>query len=326
MRNLFSIVFLSWLLALASYVQVAAAGNDAAHAFERIWLYEMYEVFCDVDPKQTKIFSAQGTGTVPNSNKGTGPGGRLTYAEFQWRLQGGKTPLVNLQSPKTIGVYQAADELLKLGWTGILKVADIDLTLKGYKAPQNDPNKKNYMELIDRVEKEYSNYRLSSPGKTYESIFTDTARATRIADISHAIYTLREEDRHTFISDKYIWNRNGLWLAVGPNDQQKLKSKISYVDSSGKTIYLGDDYTVTDIAKVFATNCPGGKLGPALTYWKWTSAKDITDWLAKLGDASPAVAGQPTSSPEDITHRRVLESWKTVDQKSAMNLADLNCK
>ncbi|KAM0491820.1 hypothetical protein ACHAP8_010324 [Fusarium lateritium] len=156
--------FIGWLfLGLLQLADCAAVDNKLSHARERIWLWEMYDVFCDIEgPDKQDIIFKQNKETKWITRKHFSltnlADGKLTYAEFMADLEKKLNPLGvdnSLTAPNSDSTTEKAVDALKTkGWA---QPMDVDQVTSG--------RSKDYMELVGRVDKKFQDYYTKLGGK-----------------------------------------------------------------------------------------------------------------------------------------------------------------
>ncbi|EFR05109.1 hypothetical protein MGYG_08118 [Nannizzia gypsea CBS 118893] len=322
MRGNLLIFFLTWLLSLSSY----ASGDDkipgdnrVAHVFERIWLWEMYEFFCDADTAsaQQKLFPHYNEDGDPlDRNIGRKGDKRLDYARFQKRLQEGghsrASPPPTIDSPANGDPFKSAKQLLDLGWSNIFDSKEVDPTLPYEKS--FDP--RNYPELIDKTEQHYSWLRLGFAKDPYGDI-DNPDRIKRIADIAETIVIARKQDRFQYITDSVTVPRKNGGLGLEKVVTTKHQTALKYNGMPlGPAVYEKPDWKETYLANCIKgdKNRPGPKL-KALGVGKYN---ELVDEFIKFGKAT-----DEGSTKSDKSHRHVLANWSEVSAKAKMTIEEL---
>lgn len=310
------LVVFAWLLSLFHYVNAA---NYYAHVHERIWLSEMYDLFCDImgPDKQNCIFPKKTKGHKGTRNIGSGPGGRLTYDEFHWRANKG-TLGQGIGGPTLAkpwdNMSKAAKDLLDNNMSGNLILEDMDESFnpKKWKADPKDPDAERYAKFIDKVEKQYSEFRADPKNAQH---FTE-ARKARLDELGNRIVKLRRLDGQDWIQKHF--------KADPPNPPSKPNGGLGLKDIVVESVDtdidgLKDKYSRLDVAGTLAkyTNADGTLKDDLKKHFP--TQQSLIDWVDKQGDPS---AGVEYSKPSR-SHFRSLTSWTTFQTKQAMSVDQL---
>ncbi|KAH7096028.1 hypothetical protein FB567DRAFT_514042 [Paraphoma chrysanthemicola] len=319
MRSLQTISAILWLFSLISFVHAA---NWQSHVYERIYLWEMYDLFSEIKgPDNQPIFKQNPKHPWPNNrNIGSGPNGRLTYWEFQVRLQNkglipGTIPTSNdLPSPAGGNLDNAASGLLSKGYNGQLNIEFLDPSFKGFKASKNDPHADSYQAFIDKVEKQYTELRKDSANDRYFG----PARNKQVSDVANKIALLRRLDTQQWIVSYFK-------KAPPATEEDKKKGKgglgltnvVTRQVNSG--IPVAPTFTQVDVPGTFAayTN-PDGTLREELSK-NFANQQALIDWIDNQGNPSSGIDYADGSK----SHWRAMKSWKIVQIKAGMTLATL---
>ncbi|DAA79023.1 TPA_exp: Uncharacterized protein A8136_2808 [Trichophyton benhamiae CBS 112371] len=318
MRGILITFLLTWLLSLSTYASGAddeLKDNKVSHVFERIWLWEMYDFICEVDTPegQKLLFPIDKTVDRWRHNVGSQRDKRLTYAQFQKRLQeggnpqGGALPMIN--SPAEGDPFRSARQLLDLGWDGKFSLKEVAPRVKDV----------TYRGLIAVTEQYYSQYRIDLEKQPWGSA-NDPVRIARIATITEAIRTLRYQDRHQYITDTVTSKKIG-GLGLAKVVAEKLPTALTYEGSP-----LGPEYYErTDWQKTYNANCIGGddsKPGPELRAIGVTENKKFKEIMFNFGKEN-----DKDSSAKDKNHLRTLNLWNDVQKKAHKSVEELiQCK
>ncbi|EFQ99544.1 hypothetical protein MGYG_02557 [Nannizzia gypsea CBS 118893] len=321
-------LILAWLVLLAAPVQ---ADNFLSHAYERLWLWERYQIACAIEgpDKQQSIlpFKTQ-KGQESKNNKGTGPDKMLTYTEFITRLDDKPLPPdVGKLTPPGDGrsVTDAVSELIKNKVTGELNIITIDPSLRGKnynKPPESgggkkpgtnggsrslydpkDPYRTPYTVLFDKLENSLSKYRLDDKNKAVIDKHIENLKAC-----SKATVQLRAEKTMDFVAKKLAAPvaDGGLGIDV----------RLTWKDS---TIPGADKYPEIDFKETYEANKE--KLKNA----GFKNRKDVTDWVTRFGD--PKYAGKVEFGPGAFSHFRTLVTWRDAEHRINLSAAELGtCK
>ncbi|KAF2750972.1 hypothetical protein M011DRAFT_455933 [Sporormia fimetaria CBS 119925] len=308
MRGHSVIVVITWVLGLLNGVvgQAAGAGNIWAHAYERIWLWEMYDLFVNkYEPaKQSMIFPQSNTGHIGLRNKGSGPNGRLTYSEFMFRLQGGavvqgRPPNVGQHdleafSPSRAGYDGAAQRLKSVGYvTPVERPDQVDPTLKVYKPDPEDPHKGAYTALVEKIDREFE---IIFHGDEDFAIIS-RAKEQQLLGLAEKIIRIREEDTQRFLGEKF---------KEAPKDaNDKLRMGLTKtVFDTVPSAAGGGTYQKVNVAATFqAYTKPDGTLeGDLAKHFPHQGA--MIDWMTENGNP---YSGDWTEGSK--RHWRLLKSW-----------------
>ncbi|KAF5664956.1 hypothetical protein FHETE_6816 [Fusarium heterosporum] len=175
------------LLGLLHVAHCDSIDNVLSHARERIWLWEMYDIFCEIEgaDKQSMILGqnkkAQWYNKRHFSLENT-VDGKLTYAEFQADMEKKLKPMYvdkSLKAPRADGfgnptVAEAADALKKKGWAMKMDVSQITSGVS------ND-----YVQLIGRVNKKFQDY--------YDTLGSDPKWKRKLIEANMRTHTLSKE-------------------------------------------------------------------------------------------------------------------------------------
>ncbi|KAI1368184.1 hypothetical protein F5Y08DRAFT_335958 [Xylaria arbuscula] len=302
-----TLVWLIWLLFGFLY-PVQAAINFVSHAHERVWLWELYETVTEIEgaDKQKMIFAQNPEAKIkPLRNIGTGPNGKLTYAEFQARLE-----KIN------------PEELNDRGWNAQLDVTNIDPSLRkedylerdrkgkrGSKFNSKDPYNTAYNDLVEKAEKKFNQYR-------EENKHAVVAKKLGIVkEILGRITTLRMEDTSSFLFKQMQQDgsKNGLGLSaddiVAERDQP---SKVT----------LGPKWDKVNIAETFTKGWANPDIMKKLQATGFKNLKDSIRWADNLGDPGKARSGPPYTDM-NRGHFRALKSWKVAFKRINLPVASL---
>lgn len=278
----------------------------------------MYDLFCDIKggaDKQNMIFRQKNIASrIPFNNKGSGPNGRMTYSEFQWRLQ--KKGLIpnsfptNLPNPMD-DPHKAAKDLLDRGWNGNLLIEDIDDSFNSWSKPANDPHAEKYSALIDKIEKQYSKFRQNT--QTALPITGD--RYNQFDKLGKAIVRLRQLETQDWVSR---------YFSGDPSTDPKKAGGLGLKDIVTNEVesnvgQIKEKYKVVDVIATFQkyTNTDG-TLKPELSK-HFANQEAMLKWIDEQGNPNSGLNYSDSSK----SHYRALKSWKTFAIKHGMTRATL---
>lgn len=279
----------------------------------------MYDLFCDIlgPDKQNMIFPQKKKGHKGTRNIGTGPGNRLTYDEFHWRANKG-TLGQGLGGPTLAKPWddmsKAAVDLLDNNMSGNLIIEDMDQSFepKKWKKDPQDMDAERYAKFIDKVEKQYSEFRMDSK---YEKHFTEKRKA-RLDELGNRIVKLRRLDSQDWIQ-KYF-------KGDPPNPPSKPNGGLGLKDTVTTNVETGidglkDKYTQVNVAETLAkyTNDDGTLKDDLKKHFP--TQQSLIDWIDNQGNPSSGI----TFSKESRSHFRSLTSWTTFQTKQAMSPTEL---
>ncbi|DAA75598.1 TPA_exp: Uncharacterized protein A8136_1672 [Trichophyton benhamiae CBS 112371] len=315
-------IVLAWLVLLAGPVK---ADNFLAHGYERLAAVVFNALITNTtylrssgiegpDKQQHLLGFKQQKGQESRNNRGSGPGGMLTYPEFIARVDDRPLPpdhpvLSHPDPPGKVG--DAVADLLKYKLTGEVSVNALDPSLRGKtfnkppggkKKPGSgggsrnlydpkDPHRTAFTVLVDALVSGLFQH-LTNPRN--RGVFQKNLPFMKEA--LKAAIILREETTNTYLLKK-------LSSPVGDSGFD-LDVKLDWKDSK---VPLGSRYPEFRIKETFDAN--GGKLRRL----GFKNAEDFGDWIKHFGD--PNYKGKVEFGPGAFTHHRLLTSWKDADRK-----------
>lgn len=268
-----------------------ADGNYLAHAYERLWLWERYQIAMWEPPprltvapanitwpsssiegaeKQQDIFPFQRKrgGDTGRDNRGSGRKSTLSYSEFMWRLSDKSIehdlPVPQLKRPKSAkAIHDAAVELVDKKLTGNLKPVDIDpglLTGDDPKKDDSDPHRGQMSLLFDKLQLKLSMWRIKG-----EHANVIDPRLGKLKEISKAVLKLRREDSQRYVVKlfKKPINKDGLGL---DEDDVVTETKTSRV-------ITGPEYEEVMVAETFSNN-------KDQLLKRFGNEEDLRDWVS----------------------------------------------
>ncbi|EGD95825.1 hypothetical protein TESG_03290 [Trichophyton tonsurans CBS 112818] len=308
-------IALAWLVLLAGPVK---ADNFLAHGYERVFFWGAYETFCGIegpDKQQHLLAFKQQKGQESRNNRGSGPGGMLTYPEFIARVDDKPLPpdIPVLSHPDPPGkVSFAVDDLLKKKLTGEVIVYALDPSLRGksfnkppggkQKKPGSgggsrnlydpkDPHRTSFTVLVDGIVNALQQHLMNPRNKAVFQQYLPFMKEALQATI-----TLRRETTNIYLLKK---------LTSSPADGGfDLNAQFDWRDSK---IPLGSRYPEFRIKETYDQNT--GKLRRL----GFKDADDFGDYIKRFGD--PSYKGKVEFGPGAFTHHRLLLSWEEADRK-----------
>ncbi|KAI0538566.1 hypothetical protein GGR58DRAFT_525990 [Xylaria digitata] len=258
-------------------------------------------------------------------NIGSGPDGKLTYAEFQARLQvlditiPGKVD-TNMKPPGSAGngrptISDSVQDLMKKGWNRQLDVGNIDPSLRGKEfATAEDPYNSAYNVLAERADKKFHQYRAANEGK-WQRFLNDKNKV--VQELLENINTLRTEDTNSFLyrQMQQTAGKPKYGLGLSADDISAIKDKASAVPN-------GRPYTKVDIAMTLSLGWADPNIRAKLQAAGFNELKDVLSWAENLGNASEDIPG-PGYTDNNKGHFRALKTWKMALAKTKLDIASL---
>ncbi|KAF4990495.1 hypothetical protein FGRMN_8426 [Fusarium graminum] len=310
---------LTWLLlGLVQVAHSAQSDNILSHARERIWLWEMYSLFCDIEgaSKQTMIlgqnkeakWASQKHVSLENPR-----GDKLTYAEFQADLMKKLTPIwvdKTLIAPGDQGidkptVAEAVDKLKSKGWAMPLDVSQVA-------GPGEDKN--DYNGLISRVNSKFQAYYDSTDDNDkWRSRLVRTNQRT--AKLSEDIVALRQQEADEWLLKQMTRDVD---TATTPEKKKAYGLGLSRDDlvivEETSTVDGATKWERVDIPETFL-NLSGDRLKAFETKLTNAGIKDgiagLIKWADNLGNQNFAGFG-PGYSDQNESHFKVHATWKAT--------------
>ncbi|KIL86411.1 hypothetical protein FAVG1_10240 [Fusarium avenaceum] len=319
----FTLACIAWLfLGFHQFAYCADPDNVLAHARERIWLWEMYNIFCDIEgadkqdvimPQTKHPFHYYHHISLENKVDG-----RLTYAEFmsdlQMKLLPGKVDN-SLVAPGGDGfkgptVAEAVDALKKNGWAMGMNVL---LVTSGR---SND-----YTELIGRVNKKFQDYfdKLGDDPKWKRKLIEANSRTHQL---SRDIVALRQQEHDRFVltlltreKDKEGAKKKGHGLGL-TRDELVIEKVPSSVDGgpTHERVDFGQTMMNHPDPDGFLRKLPDGyTLG-----WQ-----GVATWADELGNALYQ-EGVPEFTDANKSHHVVKMLWIDMYDKAGKRLGGIS--
>ncbi|RGP63234.1 hypothetical protein FLONG3_9990 [Fusarium longipes] len=318
---------LVWLL--LSLVQVAHSAqgdNILSHARERIWLWEMYSFFCDIEGAENqKMFMVQNKDNKWDTRKhfslSNTKDGKLTYAEFQADLM---KKLNTFDVDKTVvapgaegnnkpTVAEAVDKLKSKGWAMPL---DVEQATSG--------KSKDYNDLIGRVNAKFQEYyNTPTDDDTLKRKLIETNMRTE--SLSKDIVALRQQEADEWVlrqMTRDVDSPNASRKAYGlglSRDDLVITTVTSEVDGATKWEKVDFAATFRDMSdeeseafnrKLVAAGITDGKFG-------------LVSWADNLGNQVFAGFG-PGYSDQNESHFQVSQTWKNTHTSAVRRLGGLS--
>ncbi|KAI8235447.1 hypothetical protein K4K55_004256 [Colletotrichum sp. SAR 10_96] len=279
------------------------------------------------------------------ANKGTGPNNKLTYGQFQARVEGlewakmlpeDKAKYEQLKAPwsdvdgKTPTTYQCVDQLMEMGLNKQLKVTEFDTTLDNkrfsadYKPKRggnpslynkDDPFNSAYSYFSERVEKQFQDFRSKDDPK-FKAVIEKNNNLGK--ELLESITTLRAEDK---LNHMYKQLQDG----VADEKRKGLgipKDKIVVESNAPSKVQNGKPYQNINIAQTMANAWADTKTREELQAKGFKNADDLANWANDLGNPDKT---QPQDWSElNKSHFRSAKTWNSGLVKSKMTVAELS--
>lgn len=330
---------LRWLLCLFLLaVRVLATGR--AGAFERLFLWNAYNILMDDDPGQ-KVILKIGTrkGDPWTNNKGSGPGNRLTFQEFMDRVDNRPQGRCQIEGPRKEikdkdpgrSLQKVAEELDAAGYDHVLNVR---ILKSDFSSTQS------YADFLHQVTTEVSKKRASGDMGESGSVSGDNYRkwdySGYVADMRTAAEAVESIRSYEF-RDKYLkWalaETFDLWKKPMPKikaerqliDEVVLEDAVTnkYEDATEKYTFINIEETMKN-AGVQAKIKAVFQLIDKENAKKWR--KTFRDWVRDCGELNPAQCANkklPKFPDEVLGHRKVLNAVRNM--RKSIN-ADAGCQ
>ncbi|KAG8673807.1 hypothetical protein FPOAC2_07278 [Fusarium poae] len=319
--------FIGWLfLGLLQLADCASVDNKLSHARERIWLWEMYDLFCDIEgpDKQDVIFKQNKNHKWANQRHYSlvnTADGKLTYAEFMADLEKKLSPIdvdKSLVAPNGEGVgkpttAQAVDALKTKGWA---QPMDVDQVTSG--------RSKNYMELVGRVDKKFQDYftNLGNDDKWKRRLIETNMRTEKL---SNDIVQLRKQEADEWLIKQITRqvdppntpnDKKAYGLGINRNDLviNKLTSPVD-----GATTYERVDLIESYLNKPDALNKQLKAAGVS------NGIEGLVKWADNLGNvANKAFANAgPGYSDQNVSHHAAKVVWTDAHKNASNRLGNI---
>jgi hypothetical protein len=258
-------------------------------------------------------------------NIGTGPDGKLTYAEFMARLEK-KDPrnadniIKTMVAPaETTGgkptIHECAQELMNAGYNKQLQPSEVDTSLMGknfevggnaYNA--NDPHNDPYNELIGRADRKFQEYR-----KKIDTNFMNSKNKVATS-LLEAITTLRVEDTSSWLYHQMQQDSGKQGLGLAEEDIVVQKNRASGVPN-------GPKYNKVDVIETLLNGWVNDGFRAKLKSAGIASFGDFLTWADNLGDPDKRASLDYTDLNK--THFRALKTWRMAYSKSKLTLSAL---
>ncbi|GKU06117.1 hypothetical protein FLAG1_09323 [Fusarium langsethiae] len=317
---------IGWLfLGLLQLADCAAVDNKLAHARERIWLWEMYDLFTDIEgaDKQDVI--------LPQNQKAKWAhrkhfslvntvDGKLTYAEFMADLEKKLTPDgvdKSLVAPNGEGLgnpttEKAVDALKSKGWAMPMAVDQVT------SGRSND-----YAELMGRVDKKFQAYYTDlGNDNTWKRRLVETNMRTE--KLSKEIVSLRKQEADEWLLKQMTREVDP---AGTPNDKKRyglgLNRNELVVEKVTSTVPGATTYERVDLVQTFLDHPDRAAFERKLKAAGINNGiQGLVNWADNLGNQKFASWG-PGYSQMNESHDMAKTVWTTVHKNASDRLGGI---
>ncbi|RKU40479.1 hypothetical protein DL546_001158 [Coniochaeta pulveracea] len=302
----------SWLLALIFCVSVQVAAVSYAHAYDKIWLYYVYNLAWKLDgPSQRYILRfldpknpadrQMNNQNINKGNRGSLPNGQLTWEEFQWSLNWALADKTLNPVPELSDDFdKLAKQLWQTSWMGSeikLGVAQSLRVQKGSRAPPGFLEYTDYIHSLTQMV-EQAKIRLSGP-----DVAADLDKLHKLAD---KIVQIREVE---FRQSKYLGeDLKKVFPGINiveeevPNPDPKRAGETKYNFKLVNTLK-----TLEDPVTKAAIKAALGLQGDTSDKWKSKFIERVNRYGMETWNGAPI---DPPYEEEARRHRKTLTAWR----------------